>query len=178
MRRRILSACLAAALASALALVPSAAPAAPAAAPAPAPHCGFNDYYLWTLHVELDEPLRATYRVGETVTFVVKVSRPAEHDPLGLGIPLPIQPDREPAPGVSMSIGVVAGSNDVFLSGGGITGQGGIARIPVKIPRYVKPGSASAWGLAKKLVHEDPQRCAVIWEVGTLKLPEAFEVVR
>ena len=94
---------------------------------------------LQTFTVEAKAPKDP--QVGETVTIPVLVTRPAERDPLGQGIPIG-SPRSQAASGIDVSVGLVIG--EVFLLGHGVTDQGGKAVVKIRIGKHVKPGAVDA----------------------------------
>jgi hypothetical protein len=116
---------------------------------------------------------KKTYKIGETVTFPVNVSRPAEQDPFGLGVPTD--------PGslgaveeANIGVGLLVG--DVFLPGFAITDAGGDAVIKVKIENYVKPAVVDAAFYSWKIVQDTP--CLRIEENGFRAVPSMFKITR
>ena len=116
---------------------------------------------------------KKTYKIGETVTFPVHVSRPAEQDPFGLGIPT--DPGSiGPVDGANIGVGLLVG--DVFLPGFAITDAGGDAVIKVKIESYVKPAVVDAAFYSWKIVQDTP--CLRIEENGFRAVASMFKITR
>ncbi len=116
---------------------------------------------------------RKTYTVGQTAKIRANVTRPAQEDPLGLGVPLePVNPT--PADDVSVGIGLRI--RDVFLFGYAVTDQEGNALIKIPIKRYTPPGKAIVDGFAWERQVETP--CANVEENGYTSVPGLFKVVR
>lgn len=157
-----------------VALLSQLAPGATATAAAAAVPCSSRSMEvvnLETLKLEVATPNK-TYRTGQTVRFHFTVTRPADHDPLGLGVPVP-RPTVQAAEGVNVGIGLAV--EDVFLWGVAVTDAEGKAVVAVKLPKYVKPGVAHARALAQKhAVPETP--CLTVMETAYSQLPSAFKV--
>jgi hypothetical protein len=126
---------------------------------------------LNTLHVDLG-PLKKTYRRGEVVPFKVRVSRPSENDPIGLGVSME-RPVSEPAGDVNVGIGLSVGR--VFLPGYALTNQKGKATVRIRIQRYAPAGKmAQVQAFAYKERANTP--CLVVEEQGYEARPNAFKV--
>lgn len=131
---------------------------------------GMETVALLTFDLEIGK-LKPVYRIGDVVAVDVKVTRPAEEDPLGNGIPM----ERlyfEPVEGVFVGVGLMMGR--VFLPGAAITGADGVAHVKIKIQDYAPAGvkvdaSVYAW----KVVYEMP--CASIQEYGYAAMPGVFK---
>ena len=124
---------------------------------------------LRTLHLEY-EANKKTYKIGEIAEIKVKVTRPAEEDPLGQGIPMD-RPHVEPAAEVSIGVGLAIGR--VFLPGAGLTDENGEATVKIKIENYAPAGQwADASAYAWKVVQNTP--CATIQEDGYRIQPRMF----
>lgn len=109
--------------------------------------------------------------VGDILTIPVTVTRPAEQDPLGQGIPMGgVEP--EAAPDVNIGVGLMFG--DVFLPGFGVTDSQGKAKLRIKVERYVKPGPVDASFYAWKTQADTP--CARLDENGYRPMPKFFTV--
>lgn len=132
-----------------------------------------NEYKFETFHVEykFDKKL---YAVGETVMVKVNVTTPAKKDPVGEGIPLPIErPFVEPVEGVVVGVGVSIGR--VYLPGGALTDADGNATVAIKLESYVPRNAWADVGIyAFKKRFEDPAGCVVIVEYGYASAPRAF----
>ena len=116
---------------------------------------------------------KKTYKIGETVTFPVHVSRPAEQDPFGLGVPT--EPGSLGAvEAANIGVGLLVG--DVFLPGFAITDADGNAVIKVKIENYVKPAVVDAAFYSWKIVQDTP--CLRIEENGFRAVPAMFKITR
>jgi hypothetical protein len=120
---------------------------------------------------------KPSYRVGQTATVDITVTRPAHEDPAtDEGNPLPVPPPTAtPAEEVTVGIGVYIGN--VFLSGGGITDAEGHLVSKIKIQKYAKPGQAAATLYAYKRYLTDT-RCVYLQEFAYLRMPQAFKVSR
>ena len=114
-----------------------------------------------------------SYRIGSRAKIDVLVTRPAHEDPLDLDVEYE-PPASLPAENVIVGLGVHVG--DVFIPGFSRTNAEGKATISMKLPRYVKPGTASITVYAWNILHESP--CLRIEEDGYMTYPEAFEVTR
>ena len=132
-----------------------------------------NQYRFETYHVEyeIDKKL---YSVGDTVSVDVNVTTPAKTDPLGEGIPLPIErPTVEPVEGALVGVGIHLGR--VYLSGGALTDADGNATVDVKLESYAPRNTWADIAIyASKTAFEDPAQCVVIVEYGFLSAPRAF----
>lgn len=126
---------------------------------------------LKTLKLEAS-PAKDSYRIGEVAKFKALVTRPADEDPLGQGIPMD-RPYVTPAEGISIGVGLLFNGN-VFLPGFGVTGEDGKVTLKVKIMDYVKPGTVHASFFAWKTMADLP--CARIDETGYLPFPDIFTV--
>jgi hypothetical protein len=126
--------------------------------------------YPITLHVKIGK-FNKTYRVGDKVKVEVLVTRPAGQDPAGFGITHP-RPASVPAEEVNLGVGISIGRD--FLPGYGYTNQKGRATVPVKIERYIKPGSASVRVYATK--QRVNTTCLTVEEAGFGDVANAFRV--
>lgn len=154
------------ALATALVAVPL------SVAPSPAAGCAMETVSLKTFHLEVSSK-KKVYKVGDTATVKVNVTRPAEEDPLGNGIPIE-RPTTEPAEGINVGIGLRVG--DVFLFGHSITDANGDAAVKVKLEPWTPPGNAIADAFAWNIVQDTP--CLRIEENGYRQSPSIFKVVK
>ena len=110
-------------------------------------------------------------QVGDVVKIPVLVTRPAEEDPAGQGIPMDgVEP--EAAPGINVGVGLLF--DDVFLPGFAVTDDNGEAIIKIKIENYVKPGPVDASFYAWKTLQDTP--CARIDETGYRFYQKFFSV--
>jgi hypothetical protein len=116
---------------------------------------------------------KKTVRIGETAVFPVHVSRPAEEDPLDLG--LEMEPGSiGPVEDANIGVGLLVG--DVFLPGFAVTDANGDAVIKVKIENYVKPATVDAAFYSWKVVQDTP--CLRIEENGFKAVPALFKITR
>lgn len=114
---------------------------------------------LRTFTIEAKAPKNVV--IGGTASIPVVVTRPAEQDPLGQGIPTDgIEP--EAAPDINVGVGLLVG--DVFFPGFAVTDQDGKATIKIKIQSYAKPGPVDASFYAWKTQADTP--CARVDENG------------
>jgi hypothetical protein len=129
-----------------------------------------------TFHVEAAWA-KKTYRVGQTATLNVTVTRPSHQDPVtDEGHDLPVEPPvAVPADQVTVGVGLYIGQ--VFLSGGGVTDAEGKLTAKVKIEKYAKPGPAAATVYAYKKYLTDT-RCVYLQEFAYVRMPEAFKVTK
>ena len=127
---------------------------------------------LRTFTLEL-ESAKPTYRIGETAIVHARVTRPADEDPLQLGVPLD-SPEQYGAADVNVGVGLRIG--DVFLFGFGVPDANGEVDVKVKLKSYTTPGTAMADGFAWKRQFESP--CANVEENGYIFFPNAFKVTR
>jgi hypothetical protein len=123
-----------------------------------------------TLHVEIG-PFKKTYRKEDVVKVQVTVSRPAEEDPVGLGIGFE-RPVSEPAPEVNVGVGISLGR--VFLPGYGFTNEQGKTVVPIRIERYAPAKTAYVRAYAYKTQLETT--CLTVEEQGYRTVPDAFKV--
>ena len=132
-----------------------------------------NEYRFETFHLEYEFD-KKLYAVGETVTAKVNVTRPAKRDPLGEGIPLPIErPFVEPVEGALVGVGIHLGR--VYLPGGALTDADGNATVAIKLESYAPRNSWADVGIyASKTAFSDPAGCVVIVEYGYASVPRAF----
>lgn len=127
---------------------------------------------LRTFHVEA-EPQVESFKIGTAAKIGITVTRPAHEDPAGLGQEVE-PPTSMPAENVIVGVGVHVG--DVFVPGFSRTDADGKALVSLKLPRYMKPGTASMTLYAWNVIHESP--CLRIEEDGFASYPEAFEVTK
>jgi len=134
---------------------------------------GRNEYKFETFHVEYEFE-RKLYVVGETVSVKVNVTTPAKKDPLGEGIPLPIErPFAEPVEGALVGVGLQIGR--VYLPGGALTDANGDATVQIKLESYTPRNRwVDAQIYASKERASDPADCAVIVDYGYAVAPRAF----
>ena len=126
---------------------------------------------LKTLKLEAS-PAKSAYKIGEVAKFNALVTRPADEDPLGQGIPMD-RPYVTPAEGISIGVGLLFNGN-VFLPGFGVTDENGKVTLKVKIMDYVKPGTVHASFFAWKTMADLP--CARIDETGYLPIPDIITI--
>lgn len=132
-----------------------------------------NEYKFETFHVEYKFE-KKLYAIGETVRVKVNVTTPAKKDPLGEGIPLPIErPFVQPVEGALVGVGLQIGR--VYLPGGMLTDADGNATVQIKLESYAPRNTwADASIYASKERVADPARCAVIVDYGYAVAPRAF----
>lgn len=128
--------------------------------------------YLKTFKLDVKVP-NGTYHPGDKVPFPTIVTRPAEEDPLGQGVPMP-RPYVEPAADVPVVI--VAFADDVLLIDYKLTDANGKVNLALKLPKYMPEGPVSARIYAQKLLADS--NCVTIYEVGELTIGHAFHVDR
>ncbi|HEX2196244.1 MAG TPA: hypothetical protein VHJ76_04885 [Actinomycetota bacterium] len=129
--------------------------------------------YLETFKVDVKLPTKNPYHPGDKVPFPTTVTRPAEKDPLGQGIPMP-RPYVEPAADVPVVI--VAFADDVLLIDYKITDENGKVNLALKLPKYTPEGPVGARVYAQKLLQDT--NCITIYETGEVTLGHAFHVER
>ena len=127
---------------------------------------------LKSLHIEA-ATAKKSYRLGEIAKFPVVVTRPAENDPLGQGIPMD-RPMVEPAANVNIGVGLLIG--EVFLPGFAVTDENGEALIKVKIEKYVKPSVAHGSFYTWNVIQDTP--CLKLEESGFLPIQNFFTVTK
>lgn len=167
-------------MATALALIAALIPGAGTASAAPLPcsgvareavRHGLEQIQLRTLELEASTD-KKSYRIGEVIKFKALVTRPADEDPAGQGIPMD-RPYVSPAPDINVGVGLLF-NGDVFLPGFGITDENGEVTLKVKIVNYVKPGTVHASFFAWKTVADIP--CARVDETGYLPVSDIVTV--
>ena len=158
---------LAAALTAGALVVPGTAAAGSCAA-------AMETYQVRTLHVEA-KVQKKTYRIGDTVKVDVKVTRPDNQDPAGLGVYYN-RPFSEPAADINVGAGLQVG--DVFLFGFSRTNAKGLATVTVKLYPWTRPGTGHANVLGSKSIVDNAGGCFTVQEVGFTSLPRAFKVTR
>lgn len=127
---------------------------------------------LRTFHVEA-KPVTKSFAIGKTAKVAVTVTRPAEEDPLGNGLPVP-QVGEAPVADANVGVGVTLG--DVFFPGFGRTDQMGRATIPIKLKSYAVPGKADATVYAYTTTANTT--CLRVEENGYREYPKMFSVTR
>ena len=100
-----------------------------------------------TLHVDIKAFPKKTYKVGDVVKVNVEVTRPAEEDPIGLGIAFE-RPMVQPAEDVNVGVGISIGRS--FLPGYGLTKADGKTTVMIKLERYVPAATAHVRAFAYK----------------------------
>ena len=125
-----------------------------------------------TFYIEA-EPQSDGYKVGTTAKIDITVTRPAHEDPANQEVEFE-PPTSVPAENVIVGIGVTV--DQVFVPGFSRTDADGKATVSLKLPRYMKPGTAALTVYAWNVVHESP--CLRVEEDGYRQYPEAFEVTR
>ncbi|MFN2587500.1 MAG: hypothetical protein ABR613_05200 [Actinomycetota bacterium] len=128
--------------------------------------------YLTTFKLDVELP-HGPFKPGQTVHFPTTVTRPADEDPAGQGIPMP-RPYVEPAPEVPVVI--VAFAKDVLMIDFKITDEKGKVDLALKLPKYTPAGPVSARIYAQKLLQDT--NCVVIYEIGEMMMGRAFDVKR
>ena len=113
------------------------------------------------------------YRIGGRAAVDAVVTRPAHRDPLQVG-PEFEPPTSAPAADVNVGIGIHVG--DVFVPGFGVTDQNGKVRVTIKLPSYMRPGTASIDAYAWKIQADSP--CLTLEEDGFTHVDKAFVVTR
>ena len=126
-----------------------------------------------TLHVDIKKFPKKTYKVGDVVKVKVEVTRPAEEDPVGLGVASE-RPYVQPAEGVSVGVGVSVGR--VFLPGYGLTKADGTTTVMIKLENYTPAAMAHVRAFAYKEVLYTT--CLTVEEQGFRDAPNAFKVVK
>jgi hypothetical protein len=133
--------------------------------------CAMDRINVLTFHVEA-EAQRKTYRIGDTAKIDVTVTRPADEDPGGNGIPTP-RPTSVPAEDVTVGAGAWV-KQRYFYGFGPNTDKDGKSTIPVEIPSYARPGWVFVAVGAEKFVTTTV--CWDIWEVGYAEDPRMFKI--
>jgi hypothetical protein len=125
-----------------------------------------------TLHVEIGK-FKKQYKVGDVVKVPVTVTRPAEEDPLGLGVTFE-RPVTEPAEEVNVGVGISVGR--VFLPGYGLTKADGTTTVSIKLENYTPAAMAHVRAFAyKEVVYTT---CLIVEEQGYRDHPNAFKVTK
>ncbi len=128
--------------------------------------------YLKTFKLDVQLP-KGPFKPGQTVPFPTTVTRPADEDPLGQGIPMP-RPHVEAAADVPVVI--VAFAKDVLMIDYKLTDANGKVNLSLKLPKYTPAGPVSARIYAQKLLQDT--NCIVIYETGDMTMGRAFDVKR
>ena len=128
---------------------------------------------LNSLHVDAGR-LKRSYRRGDVMTLKVRVSRPSENDPVGLGVSMD-RPVSNAAENVNVGVGVSVGR--VFLLGYGLSNEEGKTTVRVKIERYT-PVNKVAHVQVYAYYEQANTPCLVIEEQGYEAIPNAFRVKR
>ena len=113
------------------------------------------------------------YRIGGRAAIDAVVTRPAHRDPLQVG------PEFEPpasAPAADVNVGIGIHVGDVFVPGFGVTDENGEVRVTIKLPSYMRPGTASIDAYAWKIQADTP--CLTLEEDGFTHVDKAFAVTR
>ncbi|MEA2497694.1 MAG: hypothetical protein QOH26_99 [Actinomycetota bacterium] len=126
---------------------------------------------LRTFHIEA-KPLAKGYKIGRAAKVSVQITRPADEDPTGSGIPLPAGPLSSPAPDVFVGVGVNVG--DVFLPGFAVTDEQGKAVVKVELKSYTVPGSADVSVYAYQTTANTT--CLRVEENGFRQYPKMFSI--
>ena len=142
------------------------APAAPAAA------CSMETVELVTFGFKEIKAEKKTYSRGQVALINVTVVRPANEDPLRLGLTFD-PPATVPAADVNVGVGLSIGRT--YHPGYSVTKDNGKATIRIRIPKWapapaVAHADASAW-----LTHADVP-CARVEEVGYGSQSRLFKV--
>ncbi|MEA2447600.1 MAG: hypothetical protein QOK47_1237 [Actinomycetota bacterium] len=137
-----------------------------------APACAMETVSLKTFYLVVKSD-KKVYKIGDTAVIKVNVSRPADQDPLGNGIPID-RPTSQPAENVNVGIGLRVG--DVFLFGHSMTDANGDASVKVKLEPWTPPGNAIADAFAWNIVQDTP--CLRIEENGYQQAPNIFRVIK
>jgi hypothetical protein len=147
---------------------------APVASPASAGPCsgrGMETLTLRDFRIEA-KPVKKAFPSGGTAVLDVTVTRPAEEDPAGMGVPMD---GVDPMPAENVNVGAGMMMNDVFLPGFGITDANGKAKVKISIERYAKTGTADVALYAWSVVQDTP--CLRVEENGFRAYPAMFTVV-
>ena len=159
----------------ALALAATLLPASPVSAAKSKGCAGSNAMEYITpvsLHVDIGK-FAKQYKVGDVVKVPVEVTRPAEEDPLGLGVTFE-RPMTQPAAEVNVGVGISVGRT--FLPGYGLTKEDGTTTVLIKLERYVPAASAHVRAFAyKEIVYTT---CLIVEEQGYRDRPNAFKVTK
>ena len=146
-------------------------PAAPATASSCTSAGGAMEYVTpVTFHVAI-KPFKKTYRRGQTVKVGVVVTRPAEEDPVGLGLGTE-RPASLPAGDVNVGVGISIGR--VFLPGYGRTNDKGQTTVEIRIEKYAPSAVAQVRAFAYKEILSSP--CLTVEEQGFRSVANAFRV--
>lgn len=123
-----------------------------------------------TFHVDI-KPFKKSYAIGEVVPVEVTVSRPAEEDPVGLGVSYE-RPVSFPAEEVNVGVGISVGRS--FLPGYGFTNARGKTTVKLLLARYIPHKTAHVRAFAYKEAFRSP--CLAVEEQGYANHPNAFKV--
>lgn len=141
------------------------------AAPQAAGPCGgLEQVSLETLHVQM-KVQADRYSIGDTARVDVTVHRTLPQNPGNTGIRYD-SPYKEPAPDVSVGVGLRVG--DSFLYGFGFTDEKGQTTVKIKLRSYADTGMVTLTTFATKNVATTV--CARVDEVGFAADPRAFKI--
>lgn len=127
---------------------------------------------VYSFHVEITSPSK-TYKIGQVAKIDVKVTRPNDEDPLGLGVPI-TPPTEENVEGANVGVGLQVG--DVFLPGYALTNEDGVAHVKIKLESWTQPGSADVRALA--WLEAADGGCLIVEEQGFAQEEDLFVVTR
>lgn len=136
--------------------------------------CGNNTIPIFSFDVKA-KPDSKAYRIGETALIDVTVMRPADHNPVDPTLPWLPPPRKDPAADVIVGVSLTVGQFS-FFTGGGITGENGKTKVPIKLRSYSETGAASLSVFAFKTVIEDPAQCLILQEQGFFQKRNALTV--
>ena len=139
--------------------------------PCSAPGNGMDYVGLNTLHVDIGK-FDKSYHRGDKVSVHVKVTRPSENDPAGLGVTVP-RPVGQPAEEVNVGVGLSIGR--VFLPGYTLTNAKGKGVARIKIENYAPVGK---WAAVRAYAYQERVNtpCLIVEEQGYRDVARAFKV--
>jgi hypothetical protein len=123
---------------------------------------------LRTFH--LDVKLPKTVAIGEVAKIKVNVTRPADEDPIGLGVPTP-RPTTQPAEDAIVGVGLMIGN--VFLPGAALTDAKGDAVVKIKIEPWAPAAPVNVSIYAWRVAYNNA--CLTVQEDGYEAMPRAFK---
>ena len=138
----------------------------------PGLRCGSAATSVHAFYVEV-EWTKKTYRTSEKAAVTVTVTRPADQDPLGFGVPIPRDVISTPQEGVTVTTAILTDAWPPPF-GQGLTNADG--QVTFKIPlKDVEPGPQPVSHYAEKWTNQSG--CPDIQEWGYLRQEPAFTVL-
>jgi hypothetical protein len=133
---------------------------ATAPANAKSSRCSAAVLVLRTLHLEAT-PSKKAVKPGDKFKVDVKVTRPADEDPLNSGITFE-RPTSQPAPDVTVGVSIWVGEQTYFFNIG-VSDENGEVSLPMRVPNNAESGAAFAAVSGRHWIKQD---CPDILEDG------------